>query len=88
MRRILALLLAAFFIWIAPNRLLPRNSNISQPDVSNRIHVYCECYNSWKNGRVENFADVDLRDGTSFGPVLFGATVEVNGQKLAFDEEE
>jgi hypothetical protein len=30
---------------------------------------------------------VDLRDGTSFGPVLLDATVEVNGQELAFDDE-
>jgi hypothetical protein len=49
--------------------------------------VYCECHNSWTNGRVENFANVELRDGTSFGSVLFDATVEVNGQKLAFDDD-
>lgn len=87
MRRIIAFLLAAFFVWIAPNRLLPRNSNIAQVELSHRIHVYCECYNNWINGSVENFAHVDLRNGTSFGPVLFDATVEVNGQKLAFDEQ-
>jgi hypothetical protein len=56
-------------------------------DISKRVHVYCECHNRWINGRVENFARVDLRDGTSFGPILFDATVEVNGQKLAFDSE-
>lgn len=56
-------------------------------DISKRVHVYCECHNSWINGRVENFAHVDLRDGTSFGSVLLDATVEVNGQKLTFDDE-
>lgn len=55
--------------------------------VSKRIHVYCECHNNWINGRVENTAHVDLRDGTSFGPVLRDAIVEVNSQKLAFDAE-
>jgi hypothetical protein len=30
---------------------------------------------------------VDLRDGTSFGPVLRDAAVEVNGQKLVFDDD-
>lgn len=55
--------------------------------VSQRIYVYCECHNSWINGRVENFAIVEVRDRTSFGPVLSGAAVEVNGRKLAFDDE-
>jgi hypothetical protein len=55
--------------------------------VSKRVHVYCECHNEWTNGRIENFARVELRDRTSFGPVLSGATVEVNGQKLAFDDD-
>jgi hypothetical protein len=36
-------------------------------DNSKRVHVYCECRNSWVNGRVENSAHVELRDGTSFG---------------------
>jgi hypothetical protein len=53
--------------------------------VSKRVHVYCECHNNWINGRVTNFAVVELRDETSFGPVLSDATVEVNSQKLAFD---
>jgi len=57
------------------------------PEISKRVHVYCECHNKWINGRVENFAHVELRDGTSFGPVLYDATVEVNGQKLAFDND-
>jgi len=56
-------------------------------DITKRVHVYCECRNNWVNGRVENSACVDLRDGTSFGPVLFDATVEVNDQKLVFDDK-
>ena len=71
------------FLW----GLSPGTSKQTVGDISKRIHVYCECYNSWINGHVENFAHVDLRDGTSFGPVLFDATVEVNGQKLAFDDQ-
>jgi hypothetical protein len=56
-------------------------------DISKRVHVYCECHNRWINGRVENYARVELRNGTSFGPILFDATVEVNGQRLAFDDK-
>ena len=59
----------------------------SLSDVSKSIHVYCECHNEWTNGSVENFARVELRDGTSFGPVLSDAIIEVNGLKLAFDDD-
>jgi len=52
-----------------------------------RVHVDCECHNSWINGHITNFAIMEVRDGTSFGPVLSDAAVEVNGQKLAFDEK-
>jgi hypothetical protein len=62
-------------------------SNQTATDISKRIHVYCECHNRWINGRIENFASVELRSGTSFGPVLSEATVEVNGRKLAFDDQ-
>ena len=63
------------------------STNPAVSAASKRIHVYCECYNSWINGRVTNFAVVEIRDGTSFGPVLSDAAVEVNGQKLAFEKE-
>ncbi len=56
-------------------------------DISKRVHVYCECHNRWINGRISNFSQVELRNETSFGPVLHDATVEVNGQKLVFDDE-
>ena len=61
------------------------DQNVSE--ISKRVHVYCECRNSWTNGDVANFAQVELRNGTSFGPVISDASVEVNGQKLAFDSE-
>jgi hypothetical protein len=56
-------------------------------EISKRVHVYCECHNRWINGETENFALVELRDGTSFGSVIRGASVEVNGKKLPFDEK-
>jgi hypothetical protein len=56
-------------------------------DISKRLHVYCECHNTWINGDIENYASVELRSGTSFGPVLLDATIEVNEQKLIYDEE-
>ena len=80
-------MLAGIFIWIAPYGLLLKASIFTQGEISKRVHVYCECFNRWNNGSVENFAQVELRDGTSFGPVLLGATVEVNGLEMAFDDE-
>ena len=56
-------------------------------DISKRIHVYCECHNTWNDGRVKNFAHVELRNGTSFGPILLDAVVDVNGQKMIFDDQ-
>ena len=87
MKRIIAFLLATIIILVAPKWYLLKASYIAQTAVSKRVHVYCECHNEWTNGNVENFAQVELRDETSFGPVLLDATVEVNGQRLAFDDD-
>ncbi len=86
-KRLQPLFLTTVLLCCFPCNSSPEIFNQAVLDVSKRVHVYCECYNSWTNGRVENFAHVELRDGTSFGPVLFDATVEVNGQKLAFDDD-
>jgi hypothetical protein len=86
-KRFIVFLLASILGWIAPNELYPETSFITQTELSKRVHVYCECHNRWINDRVENFAQVELRNGTSFGPVLLGAVVEVNGLRLAFDDE-
>jgi len=76
-------------VWLC---CFPRGSSAweymqSVQDVSKRVHVYCECHNEWTNGSVRNFAQMELRDGTSFGPILLDAIVKVNDQKLAFDNE-
>ncbi|UCE41642.1 MAG: hypothetical protein JSV17_01225 [Candidatus Aminicenantes bacterium] len=68
-------------------RSSPEFLNQTVLDISKRVHVYCECYNSWINGRVENFAHMELRDGTSFGSILLDAAVEVNGQTLVYDDD-
>ena len=86
-RRLLILLLATIWLCCFPWSLFPGINEQTVGDISKRVHVYCECHNRWINGRITNFASVDLRDGTSFGPILHDATVEVNGQKLAFDDD-
>ena len=76
-----------FFSWSVqtdPSSIF--NSHVAS-QASGRVHVTCKCINSWTNGRVENRAEVGLRDGTSFGPALQGAFVEVNGHQLLFDKE-
>lgn len=86
-KRFSALILTIVWLCCFLDISSPGILNQSEPDVSKLVHVLCECHNEWTNGHVENFAQVELRDGTSFGPVLLDATVEVNGQKLAFDNE-
>lgn len=54
---------------------------------SEPLHVYCLCQNQWVNGQVTNHAEVELRDGTSFGPVITDAEVSVNEQRLSFDQD-
>jgi hypothetical protein len=78
------LLLGILSVVLPVKTLTPENhtyvSSMSKP-----IHVYCLCRNQWVNGQVKNLAEVELRDGTSFGPVIADAEVLVNGQRLAFD---
>jgi hypothetical protein len=54
---------------------------------SDPVHVYVLCENHWENGRVINQADVDVRDGTSFGPAISDAAVSVNEHDLSFDQD-
>lgn len=86
-KRSSALIFTIVWLCCFPNGSSPGIFDQAVPDVSKRVHVYCECHNSWINGRIENFAHVELRDGTSFGSVLFDATVEVNGHRLPFDND-
>jgi hypothetical protein len=51
------------------------------------LHVYALCQNEWVNGNVNNHAEVELRDGASFGPVIADADVSVNGIGLSFDRK-
>jgi hypothetical protein len=53
-----------------------------------RLHVYCRCYNNWHDGRITNEAEVELRDNTSYGPILKNAIVKVNGHELDFADNE
>ena len=71
---------------IVPGGAISRSENKIQAESNRRVHVYCKCQNSWINGRVSNFSQVELRDGTSFGPILQNAAVEVNGRRLTFDD--
>lgn len=87
LKRSPALIFAIVWLCCFPHVSSSGILNQAVPDVSKRVHVYCECHNEWTNGNVENFAQVELRDETSFGPVLLDATVEVNGQRLAFDDD-
>ncbi len=73
-------------LWIAlPAKSLIPNNHTYVSSMSKPIHVYCLCQNQWVNGQVKNLAEVELRDGTSFGPVVADADVLVNGKRLAFD---
>lgn len=86
-KRFLSFNLAIILLGCFPYDSSPPIVNQAESAVSKRIHLYCECHNKWINGQVENLASLELRDGTSFGPVLSDATVEVNGRNLAFDEK-
>ncbi len=87
MRKFLLIFLSIIFLWSVHSAPLSvANSHIAL-QTSDRIHVICKCINSWTDGRVENRGEVELRDGTSFGPVLQEASVEVNGHQLQFDQE-
>lgn len=59
------------------------------PRISARdpLHVHCVCRNQWKNGRITNFAEVDVRRKTSFGSVIPDALVSVNTHELGFDRD-
>jgi len=75
-------------LWIAlPMKSLKPENHTYVSSISKPIHVYCLCQNQWVNGQVKNLAEVELRDGTSFGPVIANAEVLVNGQRLSFDQD-
>ncbi len=87
MKKRFLIFLSIICLWIiqsGPSSI--RNKYIAS-QISGRIHVTCKCINSWTNGKVKNLAEVELRDSTSFGPVLLGASVDVNAHQLLFDKE-
>jgi hypothetical protein len=49
-----------------------------------RLYVNCLCTNAWINGRVNNTAEVELRDGAAYGPILKNASVNINDCELDF----